>query len=302
METRTSRFCWGIFEWLCKVFVILFRERHGGDPCIYVPDRIVHKPDPCVYSQFYLMSLGLPVTWANPDVTILLGGVSQNTYDLIVDTEYEVRVTVHNTSRDKPAPGTRVDLRWIEFGAGGQIRTPIATLITDVPVFPGTSVVASTWRTPAAGGHYCIEIELFHPNDGNPANNRGWNNTQVHAAASEVRLPVRIFNQALPYRTLAAFARKPEVPPELVRVVVDSYTFADAYGKAVDPVTMFRPRPPDWPARVDPGTFQFAENEAFRDITLIVDAPAARGLAAKFNVSAWQGGQPAGGVTVTITT
>jgi hypothetical protein len=87
-----------------------------------------------------------------------------------------------------------VDVGWIEFGAGGQTRTGIAILSADVPVWPGTAVVTTTWRTPDVPGHYCIEVLLSHPNDGNPANNRGWNNTQVYAAHSQVKRPVRIFN------------------------------------------------------------------------------------------------------------
>jgi hypothetical protein len=83
----------------------------------------------------------------------------------------------------------------VEFGAGGQTRHLIATLSADVPIWPGTSIVNTTWRTPDTPGHYCIEVELNHPDDANPANNRGWNNTQVYAANSPVHRPIRIFNQ-----------------------------------------------------------------------------------------------------------
>src|SRR5262249_36988316 len=64
-----------------------------------------------------------------------------------------------------------------------------------VPVFPGTAVVVTKWRTPDTPGHYCIEVNLSHPDDGNPSNNRGWNNTQVFAAHSPVSRPIRIFNR-----------------------------------------------------------------------------------------------------------
>jgi hypothetical protein len=187
--------CCSCGEWLCRLWLILSGKRKGGAPCVYIPERIINRPDPCIYSQFLLMQLNLPVTWDNPDVAIFLNGVEQYTYDLTVDTEYDVVITVHNSSRDKPALGTRVEVRWIEFGAGAQIRHPIATLTANVPTWPGTDNVATKWRTPASPGHYCIEVELFHPKDGNPSNNRGWNNTQVKAAASEVRTPVRIFNR-----------------------------------------------------------------------------------------------------------
>jgi hypothetical protein len=339
---------------------------------------VVNRPDPAIYSQFLLMELQQPVTWDNPDVAILKDGVEQYTYDLRVDTEYDVVVTVHNSSRWKPALGTQVDVRWIEFGAGGQIRHPIGLYMANVPVFPGTVKVSGKWRTPAAAGHYCIEVELAHPEDGNPANNRGWNNTQVKAAASEVRTAVRIFNRypagcppvvtggydprrsqilgwltifallggayaLLPYdggaRDVAAGVaagavvgalfgyllelwrkwsywrrstkrrhgddvkdpQRGEVPCGLVEITVDGYTFGDAKGKEADPNTMFAQKATAWPALVEPNLFHFLPGEAHRDVMLVVDAPDEPGPPANFNVSAWQGGVPSGGVTVTVT-
>lgn len=180
---------------LCRIWQAITREKTpDGDPCVVIPGRIARKPDPCIYDQFLLMQLNQPVTWDNPDVAIFLNGVEQYTYDLTVSTEYEVAITVHNASRDKPANGTRVEVRWIEFGAGAQIRHPIAVLTANVPVWPGTDVVTTKWTTPGAPGHYCIEVELFHGDDGNPSNNRGWNNTQVLAAHSPVARPIRVFN------------------------------------------------------------------------------------------------------------
>lgn len=181
---------------LCRALkVIKSRKRPGGDPCVVVPGHIIRKPDPCIYDQFMLMQLGQPVTWDNPDVRIFLAGVEQYTYNLTVSTNYDLEITVHNSSRDKEALGTQVAVYWIEFGAGSQIRHPIANLSTDVPIWPGTSIVKVPWKTPDVAGHYCIEVELSHPNDGNPGNNRGWNNTQVYAAQSPVERAVRIFNQ-----------------------------------------------------------------------------------------------------------
>jgi hypothetical protein len=164
---------------------------------VVVPGHLIRKPDPCIYSQFMLMQMNQPVTWDNPDVRLFLGGIEQDTYNLTADTEYEVEVTVHNTSRDKPANGTTVKIDWIEFGAGAPTHHAIALLPVNVPVWPGTNVIQAKWRTPVTPGHYCIEVDLSHPDDGNPANNRGWNNTQVHAANSPVRRSIRIFNRYL---------------------------------------------------------------------------------------------------------
>jgi hypothetical protein len=182
---------------LCRIWEILTGEPKTpwGDPCVVIPGHLIRKPDPCIYDQFLLMQLQQPVTWDNPDVRILLNGVEQDTYNLTVSTDYDVEVTVHNSSRDKPADGTTVDVGWIEFGAGGQVRHPIGTLAADVPVWPGIAVVSTSWRTPATPGHYCVEVELAHSDDGNPSNNRGWNNTQVHAANSPVDTTVRIHNR-----------------------------------------------------------------------------------------------------------
>jgi len=198
MEVATSkRACCKPLTRLCRIWEIITREPKSpfGDPCVSFPGHLIRKPDPCIYSQFLLMQLNQPVTWDNPDVRILLGGVEQNTYNLTAGTEYRLEITVHNSSRDKPADGTAVHVRWIEFGAGGQTRHPIATLSANVPIWPGTAVVTASWRTPETPGHYCIEVELAHPDDGNPANNRGWNNTQVYAANSPVHRPIRIFNR-----------------------------------------------------------------------------------------------------------
>lgn len=182
---------------LCRIWHIITNERKtpSGDPCVEFPGHILNKPDPCIYDQFMLMALKKPVTWDNPDVRILLGGVEQYTYNLTTGTVYTAEITIHNSSRLKRADGTSVDVGWIEFGAGSQTRTRLATLSADVPIWPGTAVITTTWRTPDVPGHYCIEVLLSHPNDGNLANNRGWNNTQVYAAHSQVKRPIRIFNR-----------------------------------------------------------------------------------------------------------
>ena len=90
------------------------------------------------------------------------------------------------------------------------------------------------------------------------------------------------------------------MPCDLVAVGVDSYTFVDGVGKAVDPMSMFAARPPAWPARVEPSTFRFSAGEAHRDVMLIVDAPDGSGVAETFNVSVLQGAEPSGGVTIRI--
>jgi hypothetical protein len=299
--TDDRRRCWGFLDWLCRVWIIIANRRKGGDPCVYFPERIINRPDPCIYSQFLLMQLKQPVTWDNPDIALFKGGVEQFTYHLAVDTTYDVAITVHNSSVEKAAFGTKVAVRWIEFGAGALVRHPIADLIANVGPYPATAVVTTAWRTPATPGHYCIEVELAHPNDGNPANNLGWNNTQVLAAHSQATTPIRIFNRQVGAPRREQVATERAAPWNLVEIEYDSYVFRDAYGDEADGDVMFAPRPPAWPVRVEPRTFHFAEHETYRDVELIVDAPDGAGHPERVNVTARQGGVPLGGVTVIVT-
>lgn len=312
-QSKVLKGFWNPFSTCLKIIRLLLGKRPGQSGCIYIPERVINRPDPCIYSQFLLMQLKLPVTWDNPDVALFLGGIEQFTYDLTTDTRYDVLITVHNSSRDKQALGTKVDVRWIEFGAGAQIRHPITIepISTDVPVWPGTSQISVLWTTPSTPGHYCIEVELSHPNDGNPANNRGWNNTQVKAAHSQVQSEIRIFNQRLnasaegtPQLTASDQAMMVSRPPRRNRnhvdLSVDSYVFLDAVGKDANPDDMFAPREAVWSARVEPSAFDFEPEEAFRDVVLIVDAPNESGTLEAFNVTAWQDDIPIGGVTVTV--
>jgi len=293
---------WRFLDWLCRIWIIITNRRKDGDPCLYFPERISNRPDPCIYSQFLLMQLNQPVTWDNPDVAIFKAGVEQYTYSLAPDTTYDLAITVHNSSAEKAAFATKVAVRWIEFGAGGPVRHPIADLVADVGPFPATAVVTTVWRTPATPGHYCIEVELAHPNDGNPANNLGWNNTQVLPAHSQAKTPIRIFNRHAGAQIAEVAATTGRgAPRNVVEIAFDSYVFHDAYGKEADGDVMFAPRPPAWPARVEPRTFHFAPGETYRDVELIVDAPDGPGPPEPFNVTARQGGAPLGGVTVLVT-
>jgi hypothetical protein len=294
----------GCLGLLWRILRVMVGKRPPDWGCIYVPARLTDRPDPCIYDQFMLMALGLPVTWANPDFAILLNGVAQNTYDLTASTTYDVVVTVHNSSRTRPAPGTRVDLVWMEFGAGGTIKHAAGTQFADVPIWPGVAQTHFAWTTPPDPGHYCLAATLFHPDDADPSNNVGQNNTQVYAAHSQVKSPIRIFNTFVdePPPSSALVARGAPVPRhgDDVEITVDSYVFVDAIGKQADPDRMFAPRDAAWPARVEPAKFTFAQGERWRDVMLIVDAPDGPGPPETFNVSVRQGGAPTGGVTVTV--
>ena len=95
-----KRFC----ELLCKAIATFFHRRKRGHvvnpaPCIPIKHPAYKKPDPLIYDQYYLMSLGLAVSWQNPDIEILLGGVPVvSAYDLLPSTAYTIRARIWNGS------------------------------------------------------------------------------------------------------------------------------------------------------------------------------------------------------------
>ena len=87
----------------------------------------------------------------------------------------------------------------------------------------------------------------------------------------------------------------------LVEIDVDSYEFEDKTGKDFDPDAAFADKPVVWPAHVDPPSFVFLPGKAFRDVNFHTDAPDDPGPSGQFNINVRQGGEPSGGVTLTIT-
>src|SRR6202022_4729558 len=94
------RLCWlAFFAWLAWLLWVLrklcrlaAREREcpGGQT---VPPWAYRQPDPLIYSQQYLQSLGLAVTWDNPDIHLelpALPGVPVDVHTLKPDTVYDV--------------------------------------------------------------------------------------------------------------------------------------------------------------------------------------------------------------------
>ena len=77
------------------------------EDCTIVDDSSFHQPDPCIYSQDYLLKLGLAVTWDNPDIVVRKGGVVVPGTALLPDTEYEIGATIWNNSYEAPAVGLK---------------------------------------------------------------------------------------------------------------------------------------------------------------------------------------------------
>src|SRR5262245_29559219 len=63
-------------------------RRAAKTPCVPIDRPEFVRPDPLIYSQSYLMSLGLAVTWDNPDIVLHLNGAPVSSSLLQPDTLY----------------------------------------------------------------------------------------------------------------------------------------------------------------------------------------------------------------------
>src|SRR5213593_3179600 len=57
-------------------------RRATEDRCVPVRHPSIQRPDPLIYSQTYLMSLGLAVVWDNPDIQLYENGAPVSSSDL----------------------------------------------------------------------------------------------------------------------------------------------------------------------------------------------------------------------------
>jgi hypothetical protein len=154
--------------------------------CVTVSHPAFRRADPCIYSQSYLMKLGLPVTWDNPDILLRKNGVVVPEHDLEPGTEYEIEATIWNNSYDAPVIGMKVDFSFLSFGVA-TVSTPIGSTNVSVGVKGGANHPARTripWTTPATGGHFCLQVKLNWFDDANQENNFGQNNLDVALAQS----------------------------------------------------------------------------------------------------------------------
>src|SRR2546430_3041302 len=95
------------------------RERRAArGQCTPIRDIAFKKPDPLLYSQSYLMSQGLAVTWDNPDIALYLNGVLVPSSQLASDTEYEIVARIWNNSTDAPVPMLPVAFSYLSFEIG----------------------------------------------------------------------------------------------------------------------------------------------------------------------------------------
>lgn len=144
------------------------RPRPRKSCCIRVPSEIIHDPDPATYDQRLVFESGGAPTFNSPDI---------NTVDIwpLVPIG-NLTATVRNLSADASANQTRVDLSWSEWGIG-MPRQPIGSTFIDLARagFAGSEGTIK-WPLPPlvkAANRYGIFVDVLHPYDKDPNNNRG---------------------------------------------------------------------------------------------------------------------------------
>jgi hypothetical protein len=274
------------------------RHEHG-----IVPPWAYRQPDPLIYSQKYLQSLGLAVTWDNPDIHVespAAPGIPVDAHSLQPDTDYVVVARIWNGSTTAPAPGLPVQVSYLSFGIGAT-RNDVGATVVDLPVkgavgCPATASV--TWRTPPTPGHYCLQVDLLWDDDANLDNNMGQHNTDVkplnspHAAFA---VPVRN-NTAERARVVMRVDgyRIPELPP------CQPDTDEDAPGRRLERHRREAWTAPDgWDVSIEPSQATLAPGQ---ELVVTVDITAPDGFVGRqaINVHADTGGELLGGVTLYV--
>jgi hypothetical protein len=284
---------------------------YRSDNCQHLPPHLYKRPDPMIYSQQYLMSQGLAVTWDNPDIHIEFGGVPVDSHDLKPNTGYDVIARIWNNSLDAAVVNMPVEFSFLTFGIG-TTKTHIATTAVDVAPkgVPGCPAFARVqWTTPLTPGHYCLVVEFAWADDANPFNNVGQHNTDVkplNSPKAKFTVPVRNAGGERLEIALRIDAYTLPTPPECDRLPpVDNprpsremvVRRLREIAAAADPGKF--PVPAGWTATVEPSGLVLAGGEQ-RDV--IVDVTAPDGFAGEqtFNVNGFAGRTPLGGVTLTV--
>jgi hypothetical protein len=291
-----------LWQILCRLLKQWCR-RKGKIPsrhrCIPINDPAFVRPDPMIYDQYYLSSLGLAVTWDNPDIQLYLNGTPVSSNNLLPSTTYEVVARVWNNSTDAPVVGMPVAFSFLEFGAG-TISVPIGSTQIDLGVKGGPNCPAYAsmlWTTPATPGHYCIQVLLQPADDSNPQNNLGQENTNVGTAHSLAVFTFTLRNNTDKQQTynfaLDAYVPGSPDPCGATSSAEDRATRAARHRRGVQPV------PPGWQVTVVPETPTLDPDQSIA-IAVTVASPSGFTGNQVLNVNAFHGAGIAGGVTLTV--
>jgi hypothetical protein len=292
-----------LLKWLRDLLALLrrlckFMQGQQSQPSCNACPPALKKPDPFLYSQQYLMSLGLPVTWDNPDIYIYHGTTLVDPHDLEASTDYTVVARIWNNSTDVPVIDLGVHFSYLSFGAGTQSH-PVGDTTANLGAkgLAGCPAFASTtWTTPSALGHYCLQVLLEPPDDSNWQNNLGQRNTDVAQPASPAAFVFSVGNHGRGQR------------PRHVRFGIDTYAIApvpscerrmpDEY-RRLQLSRAAAPVPAGWIVDLDPSEFVLAPDEE-KPVHAVITPPAGFSGQMAFNVTARDDTGPFGGVTLTV--
>jgi hypothetical protein len=204
---------------LCRCF---HRKKKGivrRHSCAHVAHPAFKRPDPMIYDQYYLMSLGLAVSWQNPDIQILHNGVPvSSAYDLQTSTTYTIKATIYNASTEGIVYNMPVVFSYLSFGIetkSNLIPGPSPTVTLGVKGTPEAVAVAEMdWTTPSTPGHYCVQVSFSWFDDLNPFNNLGQENTRVLQAASPAQIVFQLRNSARVRREFRFELDMFQIPPQ----------------------------------------------------------------------------------------
>jgi hypothetical protein len=284
-----------------------WRRRGGRLP---IPDDVYRRPDPCIYSQYFLMSQGFAVSWNNPDIWLQRDKITVSSTSLEPDTLYEVVARVWNNSIEAPAVGLPVRFSYIDFGIGGAANL-IGVTSVDLPVKGANGHPAYAripWKTPSTPGHYCILVQLIWSDDANPLNNLGQENTDVKPLNSPHALfAIRVRNDGRVARTLrleADFYERPAVVPcpeqparqpalSKEEVAVNRRAALARHGREHFGV------PAAWRVELQPRQLTL-DSGGEESVAVDITAPDGFGGRQAININAFDGDRLAGGVTVYV--
>ena len=267
----------------------------------------LHQPDPCIYSQQYLLSLGLPVTWDNPDISLLLNGAVVPETNLLPDTDYEIDATIWNNSYDAPVVGLRVEFAFLSFGAS-TVTNPIGATYIDLGVKGGPNCPALAkmpWRTPVTPGHFCLLVNILWADDANPNNNLGQNNVDVVEAHSPADFSFQLKNNTDTTNDYVfevdtyAIPTSPDCPPKLSAAETGNFAERLRRIKTVHNKANF-PIPAGWTMNIVPPEVTLASG-AQASIAVSISPPTGFTGTMPFNVNARYKDRYAGGVTLYVT-
>jgi hypothetical protein len=282
-------------------------EGHPPSLGVDIPPHTYKRPDPMIYSQSYLISKGIAVTWDNPDIQLFDGGgTAVPSHALNPNTRYEIRARIWNGSTDAPAVNVLVRYYYLSFGAG-TVRNYIGETYVDVPVKgsplgPGEARMA--WTTPTAG-HYCIQVELSWIDDANPLNNLGQENVDVkklNSPNATFTFPVR--NTSARRRTLVLRADSYAIPAKTRCPEPQAHGRRDSAGDARDPYGNHRPAlypvPEGWLVDIAGGRELTLAPGEQRDVSVKITATDGFIGTQAINVNALDGVDLVGGVTLYV--